>query len=284
MNRSMLIIMGSALAIAMIVGLFVSSRLTPKSEGTSVPSTEILVANKVILTGQKLKPEDTRWQAFPNDSLYPGVIKKSDYPNPDKMEYYDSPLRHDLESGEPVTTRALITDAKSNFLSALIAPGMRAVAVNVSQTSTAGGFVAPGDHVDVLLAYTMRLNGPAQNASSDVVQRFATEIVLSDVKVLAVDQNSNDSNHEAKVGRTATLEVSLKDAEKLAIAEQMGTLSLVMRRIGEKDAPNGPPPPIETDVTSTPLIKKLIDRADTPQGQVRVYSGNTVQNVPVRQD
>jgi pilus assembly protein CpaB len=104
-----------------------------------------------------------------------------------------------------------------------------------------------------------------------------------------VDQSAKDDKHEAKEAKTVTLEVTLEGAQKLALATQMGDISLSLRRLGEKDDPNAPPPPLVTDVNTIDAIKKInADMGSAKAGgpksaSVRLYSGSTVQNIPVRQ-
>lgn len=288
MNKSMLIIMGGALALAVIVALLVSSRLTSKQVSAPTKFTvEVLVANKILFTGQKIEAGDTTWQLWSDKALYKGIIKKSDQPDPNKLTIYGSPLRRNIESGEPITTQAVITDAKNSFLSALLAPGMRAATIGVRENSSAGGFVAPGDHVDVILTYTARFTSPeTQSIAPKLVQKFATQLILSNVKVLAVDQNAKTDSHAVKVARTVTLEVDLRGAQKLIVAQQMGDLAIILRRLGEKDDPNAEPPMV-TDLDNSDLIKKITELADQsknnqPVTYVRMYNGSSVQNVPVR--
>src|SRR5690606_13498786 len=99
---------------------------------------------------------------------------------------YDAPLRRNIEAGEPITRQALVPDAKggNNFLAALIAPGMRAMAVSVKANTVAGGFIAPGDRVDVILSYAPRLSSDMQSFSGEYIRRYASETILSNIKVL----------------------------------------------------------------------------------------------------
>lgn len=288
MNKNLLMIGGGALLISILVGMIVQATLTPKKVPEQAKTgTEILVASRQILIGQKLTAEDIRWQAFPDEAVFKGAIKKSDQADPAKLSYYGSPLRRDVESGEPITLQALISDTKGVFLSAIIAPGMRAMSVGVKDYTSAGGFIAPGDHVDVLLAYTAKLTGATQDYAPSIVQRVASQLVLSNVKVLGVDQNSKDDAHEAKVAKTVTLEVTQEGAQKIALAQQMGDISLSLRRLGEKDDPDAPPPALVTDVTATDVIKKInadmeAAKANKQISTVRVYGGDNIMNIPVR--
>lgn len=286
MNKSVLMIMGGALLVAILVAVVVQSKLSTKS-GAGGATTEILVANKKLLLGERIKAEDVRWQAWPDASAFKGVIKKSEQGDPKKLDVYDTPLRRDIESGEPVTRQAIISDVKGagNFLAATISPGMRAMAVAVKAETSAGGFVAPGDRVDVILSYTAKLNRDAQDMARNVVSRFASQTVLSNVRVLAVDQKSKDDGKEAKVAKTVTLEVTREGAEVLALAASMGDISVSLRRLGEKDKVEDMITPITTDATTSEVIRKLndlVDQSAVTSNAVRVYSGSAVQNVPVR--
>lgn len=286
MNKSVLIIMGAALIVAMIVALMVQKKLAPKSDTAAVPTVEILVASKKILVGENLKSADVRWQVWPEAGLYDGVIRKADKEIED-LDVYKAPLRRSIETGEPVTRQALVPDLKggNNFLAALISPGMRAISVAVKTNTMAGGFIAPGDYVDVVLSYTPRLSRSAQEYADSYVSRYASQTVLSNVRVLAVDQSAKEENREAKVAKTVTLEVTQEGAQILALADAMGDITLALRRIGDSDDPVSETFPITTDATTSDVMKKLNDIAEqskTSTNAVRVYSGPAIVNVPVR--
>lgn len=287
MNKSVLIIMGAALIVAMIVALMVQKKLAPKSDVATVPTVEILVAAKKILVGENLKSTDVRWQSWPEAALYDGVIRKMPDQEIEDLNVYDAPLRRSIEAGEPITRHALVPDIKggNNFLAALISPGMRALSVAVKPNTMVGGFIAPGDHVDVVLSYTPRLGRVAQEYADSYVSRYASQTVLSNVRVLAVDQSAKEENRAAKVAKTVTLEVSQEGAQILALADAMGDITLALRRIGDSDDPASEAFPITTDATTSDVMKKLNDIAEqskTSTNAVRMYSGAAIVNVPVR--
>jgi pilus assembly protein CpaB len=277
-------IMGGALVVALLVALVVNSKLSGHSASSS---TEILVSNKRLLVGEKIQAADVRWQQWPEDAMFKGVIKRSDQKDETKLAIYDAPLRRVVEPGEPVTDQATISDLKnaSNFLAATIAPGMRAASVAVKPETSVAGFLSPGDYVDVILSYSPKLSSDLQGYSADVVQEYASETILSNVKVLAVDQESKDQDRAAKTAKTITLEVTKSGAETLALAERMGEIILSLRRMGEVDSLNDKKPLLTTDVSKSLVMKRVTDameRSRTDSGTVRVYSGTTIQNVPVR--
>lgn len=291
MNKSVLLIMGGALIVAITVALIVQAKLAPKSaDGAAPKMVEVLVANKQILVGDTLKAADVRWQKWPENGAFKGVIRKTPEASEiEKLDVYKSPVRRTIEAGEPVTRQALVPDIKigNNFLSARISPGMRAVAVPVKASTMVGGFLAPGDHVDVILSYTPNLPNVEDEVSDAVIRRFASQTVLTNVKVLAVDQNAKDEDRPAKVAKTVTLEVTQEGAQIVALADRMGDITLALRRIGEKDAPVSVPVPLTTDATTSAVVRKLNElnrKNKNAGGAIRMYSGSQVINVPVRVD
>lgn len=285
MNKSVVLIMAGALVVAIIVALIVQAKLAPKQEAVAAPTTEILVATKPLTIGTNLQADNVKWQAWPDTALYPGVIKKSEQADPEKPDVYDRPLRRSVELGEPVTRQAMIDiKGSNNFLAASMGPGMRAVGISVKAEMTAGGFIGPGDHVDVILAYTPDM-GDAADYAGGIIQRYATQTVLSNVRVLAVDQVSTEENREAKIGKTVTLEVTREGAETLFLAQQMGEISLALRRIGEADEPVATVNPLVTDIAVSDVLKKVNtakQKAKTQSNIIRVYTGGAVMNMPVR--
>jgi pilus assembly protein CpaB len=291
MNKTSLMIMGGALVFSIIVALVVSMKLSPKSQEAPTAGTEVLVAGKNFAAGDALTADDLHWQSFPDSAVYAGMIKKADQADISKLEIIGKPLRRDVTSGEPVTTQIIVDEkGNGNYLAASLHPGMRAVGITVRPETMAGGFISPGDSVDIILNFQVNLKGDAANYSEDTVQRFASETILSNVHVLAVDQTAKDDSHEAKAApRTVTLEVTKQGAQTLAMAGAMGQMSLALRRLGEKDSDADDATPLTTDVSVSKVIQKIYQTeaaggsksADT---NVRVYSGNEITNVPVRPD
>lgn len=292
MNKSVLLIMGGALVVAITVAIIVQAKLGPKGkDGANAPKTvEILVASKQVVLGEVLKETDVRWQVWPETGAFKGVVRKTPE-NADlkELDVYKSPVRRTIEAGESVTRQALVPDAKAgnNYLSARVSAGMRAMSVSVKANTMVGGFLAPGDHVDVILSYSPNLPDVAEGVSDQIVRRFASQTVLSNVKVLAVDQNAKDEDRPAKVAKTVTLEVTQEGAQILALVDRMGDLTLALRRLGEKDAPVSVPVPLTTDATTSAVVKKLNEinkKTKNAGGTIRMYSGSQVVNVPVRMD
>src|SRR5262245_39938748 len=119
MNRSVFLIMGGAVLVAIIVAMLVQAKLSPRTTAAPKETSEILVANRKILTGETLNQEDSRWQALPDSSMFEWLYSKKDYPDEkNPPDVYGIPVRRSLESGEPITKQALVPDFKSgtNYL------------------------------------------------------------------------------------------------------------------------------------------------------------------------
>lgn len=288
MNKNMMMIMGGALVMALIVAMIVQAKLGKKDEDLG---TQILIANKRLLVGEKLKAEDVQWRAWSDSALFEGVVVRGQQEDEENLDVYDALLKRSIQAGEPIVRQALIIDGKgTTFLAASIMPGMRAVSVGVKPETAVAGFVGPGDYVDVILSYTPKLSGELQLYSGDVVQNYASETILSNVRVLAVDQKAklDEEEKDSKKtisAKTVTLEVDKAGAETLTLAQNMGEISLSLRRLGDEDTEADLKSTLTTDMSRSAVIrrveKEMINRK-TASDTIRVYSGSSIQNVPVR--
>ncbi len=148
---------------------------------------------------------------------------------------------------EPILPADISGPGERLTLAALIADGRRAYTIGVSDVTGDGGHVMPGDRVDVMLTREL---AQAQGATS---RRFVSEIIVQDLKVLGMDQNANPSSTQPTVARTATLEVSVQDALKLATASQTGTLSLALRKPGATEIEPVKAMPVDLGPDTPPL-------------------------------
>jgi pilus assembly protein CpaB len=154
-----------------------------------------------------------------------------------KADYFGSVVREPILKGEPIVSRKIVRAGDSGYLAAYLEPGMRAMAVRVTVETAAGGFILPGDRVDVLLTRQTTLSnlGDAGQGS-----KFASSTVMRNIKVLAIDQTTRAGEDEQSViGATATMEVGAADAEALALAKSEGELSLVLRSYADTGGPSG---------------------------------------------
>jgi pilus assembly protein CpaB len=147
--------------------------------------------------------------------------------------------RNPVAGGEPITEAKIISPSNRGFLAAVLRPGMRAISVPVTITSGISGFIFPGDQVDLLITYQV----PSQttNGTPGGYEHKAAETVLHDVRVIAIDQRLETKVGEAIVAHTATLEVSPKQSEIIALASEIGKLSLSLRSLvpGASEKPAG---------------------------------------------
>ena len=215
---------------AMLVRSWLVQQRTVEAEAAPMPpppvQKSVLVARGAIPRGQILKPTDLAWQAWPDGNLDRAYIQKGSKTIEDLAGWV---ARDPFGPGEPITEPKIVAPGSRGFLAAVLRPGMRAVSVPVTRTSGISGFVFPGDQVDILTTHPLAL--PTSGGKSDSVQHQASETVLHDIRVLAVDQKLDSKGGEAIVAQTATLEVTPKQSEIIAVASDMGKLSLSLRSL-----------------------------------------------------
>ena len=243
---------------------------------------KVLVAGRTINPGEILATKDVTWAEWPKALVEDRMIEESEFvvpsatvpptqvgvvvrpedgsasakKNKDGSEkagassgtladnaIVGAVARRRILANEPISPDQLIQRGDHSIGSAVVSPGMRAVSIAISAQTASGGFIAPGDYVDVMLSIQHDItqydeNGkkapagtPAMLPDGDTMVKYSTETVLRNVKVLAIDQSlgRNAEQGPADVGKTATLEVSPHDAEKLLTAGQLGSLTLVLR-------------------------------------------------------
>ena len=194
----------------------------------AAPQKSVLVARGAIARGQILKPQDFSWQVWPEGGIDKNYIQAG---TRSAEAFAGWVARDPFAPGEPISEAKIVAPGSRGFLAAALAPGMRAVSVPVTATSGISGFVFPGDQVDILI--THRLAASAENSHE------AAETVLHNVRVIAVDQKLDSKNGEPLVAHTATLEVTPKQSEIIAVATEIGKLSLSLRSLatGPGDGP-----------------------------------------------
>ena len=196
----------------------------------------VLVAKGPITRGQILKPQDFAWQVWPEGGIDKNYILNetgAGTRTPDSFAGWVA--RDPFAAGEPISDAKIDSPGRRGFLAAVLHPGMRAISVPVTATSGISGFIFPGDEVDILI--THQLTGHDE-------QHRAAETVLQDVRVIGIDQKLDSKNGEALVAHTATFEVTPKQSEMIAVATEIGKLSLTLRSLAsnesEKSAADSP--------------------------------------------
>jgi pilus assembly protein CpaB len=238
---------------------------------TAAPTLQVLVARNAIHTGQIVKPDDMRWQSWPQGSLAPTYIVEGKRPLSD---FVGAVARGPIAAGEPVTEGKLVLAGTRGFMAAVLQPGTRAVSVPITATSAVSGFIYAGDRVDVLLTHVLTSQGSQSGGqSAPSGQRSATETILRNARVIAMDQKLDFSpGDKPDVGKTATLELTPKQTELVTLAVKMGDLSLVLRSLQDtnddgRDAAaieNAPAEPGDSFTEDSQVSKLIRPAASTP--------------------
>jgi pilus assembly protein CpaB len=196
-----------------------------------IDTVEILVAKADIVMGQVVSSQDIQWQIWPAAAAGPNFLRRSD--RPEAIQQLSGAIaRTPFVVGEPIREAKLIKANGSGFLAAMLPSGMRAVSTEISPETASGGFILPNDHVDVILS---RRDREAERRTG--VETHTSETVLTNVRVLAIDQAVEEKNgQKVVVGKVATIELTPRQAEMLALSRQLGTLSLALRSLADANA------------------------------------------------
>ncbi|WP_372706360.1 Flp pilus assembly protein CpaB [Brevundimonas sp.] len=265
----------AAIGLALVVRAMGSPSGEPTAVATAAvvearPMAKVLIAAKDLTPGQRLAEGDMEWKDWPVDEVNPVFITDGTVAVPGtaaadagkaevkpkgavasvtraatnlatggaKADYVGSVVREPILAGEPIVMRKIVRAGDSGYMAAYLEPGMRAMAIKVSVETAAGGFILPGDRVDVVLTRETNLN--STGSSEGTRSKFTSATVMQNIKVLAVDQSTRAGDDEQSViGATATLEVGPRDAEALALAKSEGELSLILRSYADTGGPSG---------------------------------------------
>lgn len=239
MDARKLLLLIMALVMAGISAVVARGMFGGKSEAEAAPvaaapqptGPEVAVAIRPLPVGTIIGPESFRYQRWPAELVNKTYYVKGEN---DLAALNGSVVRYPLTAGTPVTQGALVRPGDRGFLAAALGPGMRAVTISVSAQSGVAGFVFPGDRVDLMLTQEVPGGG-------DGLPLKAAETIIRNIRVLAADQRTDKTVDEA--GKTVvantsnvTLEATPKIAEKIAVAQTIGQLSLALRSIADDRA------------------------------------------------
>ncbi len=217
-----------ALGIAVLLGLFAVylanaflTRTEQKAVVTPTGMTKVAVAAVPLDYGVEITPDKVRFADYPASSIPPGSFRTVSQLLPAGKRRVA--LRPMLVN-EPILATKISGEGQGASIASLLPDGKRAAAVRINDVSGVAGFVQPNDSVDVLIT--------RQVAGSDDVQ--LTDVLLQNIRVIATDQDAQGADGKPALAKTATLEVDPLDAQKLALAQQVGQLSLVLRKPGEE--------------------------------------------------
>jgi len=265
MNTKRIIVLGLALVAASAAALLARGIMgggTPKVEAKIAPPiamSEVLVASSNIQPGLALTTDMVKWQSWPQSAVDSNFITHASAPNLGEA-IKNTVVRVPLYAGQPISNTSIVHGNATGFMAAQLQPGMRALSITISVDSGAGGFILPNDRVDLMLA----------TKTNDSPPHVKVKTILSDVRVLAVDQTfTEDKNTKAVVGKTATLELTPSQAELVAAAQNTGTISLSLRGLGDNDAQASNKPAGEDGPVSVIRygVERANDNASTVQGE-----------------
>ena len=231
MNTARIVVLSIAIGAGGIAAYLASGSDAPRAPTAEpvvqLPTVDVLVAKNDIPLGQTVKPEDIQWQTWPAATASSTFIRRSDRPDA-TTQIVGSIARAPFILGEPIREQKLVKADGSGFMAAILPAGMRAVSTEISPETGAGGFILPNDRVDVILS---KHDKNPDRAGSDTIN---SEIILSNIRVLAIDQAPKEKDGQnSVVGKTVTLELKPEQTETLARARQSGTLSLALRSIAD---------------------------------------------------
>ncbi|MEN3972688.1 Flp pilus assembly protein CpaB [Sphingomicrobium sp. XHP0235] len=214
-----------AIAIALVLGLvavYLANSYFTAREGaidrSDVAMTQVAVAAVPLAYGQEITPDRIRFASFPTDSLPPGSFASED------LLFPDGQTRHALRTiqvNQPLLASDITGEGEGASLAATLTDGMRAATVQINAVSGVAGFIKPNDTVDVLVT-----------RSNDTQTEQITDLLLQNIRVIAMDQDAQGGNDQPAVSSTTTLEVTPIEAQKLALGQSLGSLSLVLRKPG----------------------------------------------------
>lgn len=193
-----------------------------------IETIDVLVVSKDVPTGNTITVNSLKWQEWPKDGISDGYVTKSE--KPDAIEELAGAIaRSTFYSGEPIREAKLVRSDRG-YMSAILPAGKRAIATAISADTSAGGFILPNDRVDVIMT--------RRDGKKDGKTRFVTETILTNIRILAIDQTIEDKEGEkVVVGETATLELDPQEAEILTVAQQMADrLTLALRSLEDANS------------------------------------------------
>jgi len=228
---------------------------------------KVLVAATDIPMGSRVSPDNLQWTKWPNEALSENLI--DDVARPGALDELNTAVaRTAIYAGEPIVQRKLVLSGDRGQMSALLKPGMRAIATRISVDSAAGGFIQPGDRVDVVLTVQLKNDNAAGGNNQN---NYVAKTVFENVHVLAIDQVFGDTpdGQAAVVGSTALLELSQDDSEVLIEAQSTGDLSLILRGL-ENRRPGFAPSAATVDRKTTGSVSSMTIYRDGRAQQVSI--------------
>ncbi|MEP6869400.1 MAG: Flp pilus assembly protein CpaB, partial [Novosphingobium sp.] len=238
-KKKLLLLMGAlvvAIGTALAARALFSGSATPQAQAVqAVPQgPKVLVAQRVLPVGTIITADSIAFQAWPKDMVQDAYFLDGEA---DMTKLLGTVVRFPISAGQPVTQGQLVKPGDRGFLAAALGPGMRAITVPVSAKTGVAGFIFPGDHVDLMLTQTVRGAGGGGGEEQSLK---AAETILRNLRVLATDQKTSSEVVDGKTvvvqSQNVTLEVTPRIAEKVSVAQTIGTLALSLRSIADNQS------------------------------------------------
>lgn len=235
-NIKSIVLIGIALVVAGITAMLARSLITapePTTSGSQIvekivaSKMKILVAAVNMPVGYFIKPDDLVWQSWPDETVHESYVQQDSAITLDSFN--GAVVRSATSSGEPILENRMVKPGNRGFMAAVLPAGKRAISIRITATTGNAGFVFPGDRVDILLTH--------QVAIKDKTRKKAriSETILRNVRILAINQRTDNPTHTPSIGQTATLEVTPKEAEIISLAKNIGELSLILRSLSAEN-------------------------------------------------
>jgi pilus assembly protein CpaB len=221
-----------------------------KTVEVKVQSSQVLVARTDIGLGQITNDSLFRWQSWPSETVTPGYITRAG--QPDAMtQLAGSIARAPIMAGEPVTQQKLVRPGQGGVLAAILPAGMRAISTRIKEETAVGNLILPNDRVDVILIRRVR----NRNGQED----YISDLLFGNVRVLAIGQEIETKEGKKTAGgaSTATLELTARQAELLALSNSMGDISLSLRSIADLDVNQGPTEGVDPSLKESTAVRVL---------------------------
>ncbi|HQS70470.1 MAG: Flp pilus assembly protein CpaB [Novosphingobium sp. 28-62-57] len=234
-KRKLMLLVGAlivAIGTAFAARSLFAGAATPEAEAAAkMPmGDKVLVAQRALPVGTIITVDSVNFQAWPKDMVQDAYFVEGEA---DLQKLLGTVVRNPITAGEPLTKGNLVAPGDRGFLAAALGAGMRAVTIPVSARTGVAGFVFPGDHIDLVLTQTVKGDGDSRALK-------ASETIMKNLRVLATDQSTEQVMVEGKTQvrafSTVTLEVTPKIAEKIAVAQTIGTISLSLRSLADNSA------------------------------------------------
>ncbi|MDE3061297.1 MAG: Flp pilus assembly protein CpaB [Pseudomonadota bacterium] len=233
--------------IAAFTAISVKNRLSQAPVKASAPAVvHVVIAKHDLTPGNFVQAGDLDWGPAPKVASPKGAMAMAHYLYEDAVHLSDfngAVVRRVVHAGDPVPTDALMKAGEGSFLSVVLDPGMRAVSIVMKNdrpgsTGFNAGFISPGDHVDLIVTHRIKTSNGTGSSESVVSETFA-----HDIRVVAVDQVLDNPDNKPMPAKTITVEVTPRQAEEVAVASEMGTISVALRSLSAPSKTAGAPSP-----------------------------------------